>query len=387
MLTTKEKLELMEKEMSVSWDEIDSFLENSSDNINSSEIDTRNYWGYEWAQSKYPIFERFGNKLKLSKEVENTMSPSDISDTFKEIIMQDGTDNIKDKMGKIFFEVDLEDLQNNKLSKDYIVDGKELPKGMKVSKTIKFFLEGAELHTAQTLFSRFKECLEAKGKLELSIDPMDIICMSVNETRDWSSCHNIINGMYGAGAISYLLDGSTAIAQIITGRGSNHTPEKLWRRMVYFNKDLDIALLSRHYPSANKNNTNTLRELLTEEFGDIAYGMIEKSKVYSYINEENDAHYNDITRGGMSKVAMVVLDKEKYHINPEHKDASEEIMRTPYENSAFDGCQFNIGYDCDSVPSASGYYISGEVEPGDTIDGRCHYDHTYDEDYDDDYYD
>ena len=386
VLNAKEKLEIMEEYMSVSWEEIDHFLGKNLSLSLANKIDTRGNWGLDWAESKYPLFEKFGNKLKLIKEVENTMSDKDIACSYRKLVMDSfsSNENITDILGKYFFDVELSDLQKNILSRDYVIDGKKISKGMKVSKSLKFFIENkGELNQVQIAFSRFKEELEAKGSLEISIDPMDILCMSVNETRSWNSCHNIFSGMYGAGPISYIVDSASAIAQIVDKRSENNVPEKVWRRMLIFDTNLDTVMMSRHYPSHNKNNANAVKDLLLSMSDNAAYGFVDAA-MGNKISEDCEAHYCDLTRGANgSKIPMIVFDRDKYGITG--KNADERTLRDPYDEGAFSNVRYFVGPEEPEVLSATGYYVGGDLDSFDAIDG-ADWD-PYRDDDDDDYWD
>ena len=55
------------------------------------------------------------------------------------------------------------------------------------------------------LWSMFVNALKSSGNVGISINPMDYLLVS-SHTTGWRSCHNIINGEYRTGGISYMLD-------------------------------------------------------------------------------------------------------------------------------------------------------------------------------------
>lgn len=375
--TIEEKLELMEPMMKKSWEEIDNILYSINGGFDT---DTRQAWAEDWAQAKFPIFQKFGNKLRLEGSVENALSNSEIKDAFySSFLSKIKSMTMEENEGKIialyFSSFSLEELQKNRFMTNKEILGESFQAGAKISKSLKRVLKNKKLvNQIQIYLSAFNESLLARGVLEVSIDPLDILMMSVNKTREWSSCHSIIDGCYGAGPVSYLLDGSSFICQIILG-SQDSIPDKIWRRMGMFNTELDAILLSRSYPGVNKNNTKALRKLFVDTFGEdnVAYGFIDSPDAENTIRESSEIHYNDITHGAMNKVPMIVLDKQKYNVEGENN--SENILRKHFNKDFYDGTdetelcnvRFEVGVDSVISPTCD-FTINGSIEAGGLFD-------------------
>jgi hypothetical protein len=94
------------------------------------------------------------------------------------------------------------------------------------------------------------------GQLILTVNPLEMAMASMH-TSGWSSCHNIVDGCYATGSLSYLLDSCSALAyytnrSLPCGRVDGVIlPVKQWRQMVYFDLEAASALMSRQYPGTN----------------------------------------------------------------------------------------------------------------------------------------
>lgn len=375
-LTSAEKLEIMEKHMRVSWSKIDSFFEYSFD-LTKGCSNTRVSWGEIWAENKYPLFKLFKDRLVIEKDVENTLTHRDISTAFRKAVFYEEfssrtveEDSILGGEGKailslIFDTVSIEEIHTNIYGDNYSILGIKVSKGMKITRSLKFFIKDKkQLDLAQTSISRFIQSLEAKGKMMLSIDPMDILCMSVNEKNSWRSCHHVINGEYSGGAPAYMLDASSAIAQTVSDFEDNGVPNKTWRQMVIFDDIQEVAMFCRQYPTVNQNNRKTLQNLMKSEISESAKtGFVNVNNFWSdeVFAEASSYHYNDVHHGALEKVGLMVLNPGKFNIEEEAVDNSKEIMRNVYENGLFDDLMFEVGINdlpvpdggCDSISSYS----------------------------------
>lgn len=390
-LTLDEKFEIMSAEMSVSWEQLQGIM----DAYSGYDSNIKRSWGKIWAQAKYPLFVKFGNKLKLTKDVENTVSPSEVYNLFTNNVLRElenqESDMTQTEIENIFLyfkDFDVEELKTNRLSRNRDIRGIKIQKGAKISKSLKLLIDSESVRDKlQIAMSMFNESLLSRGRLEVSIDPIDILMMSKNATRDWVSCHNIFDGCYGAGAVSYLLDSSSVIAQVVLNNEKAKIsetdkliPDKTWRRMLMFNTDLDAIFISRSYPSSNKNNTATMISLLEETFGadNMAHSFVDSDWARHRITDQNSCHYNDISHHALNKVYTIILDKNKYGV--EGKNKMEDTLRS-LQSTTLQGLEFLVGHD-GPVPSADGTYdIDGEIEELGMFDEDYYYDN------DDDYYD
>ena len=354
VLSAEEKLEIMEKEMRVSWSQIDAYI---IDNLGGLP-DTRLNYGPIWAENKYDLFKLFGDKLCLSSDVENTLSESDIRNAYEQQVLDEIRNSLSLRANLVaaFFlnKFSNEELRLNRVGTNTEFSGKKISKGMKITKALKLFIEDKkELDIVQTAFSRFIQELEAKGRLDVSIDFFDILCMSVNDRKQWRSCHNFINGEFGGGAFSYALDSSSAIAQIYTEYSEKGVADKIWRQMVWFDNDRTGAILSRQYPSTNSNNRKATQSLIMESLGKElpVAGFVSDESISQRTKNIGNYHYNDITKGAMEKVMVIAFDGSNFS-----EKSGRDAMRNAFIRDEYDP-KFTIGVD--SVPHPQ---YGGEIE-------------------------
>jgi hypothetical protein len=120
--------------------------------------------------------------------------------------------------------------------------------------------------------------ISEKIDIVLSINPVDML-MASNHTTNWRSCHNIIDGEYATGPLSYALDEVTCIAYATRGAEycdllKEDWDRKLWRQMIFLDKNNLSAILSRHYPQKNEVFEKETRRLVAQvlsEYGDVEY--------------------------------------------------------------------------------------------------------------------
>jgi len=382
--TFEEKKALMEEQMSKSWAEIDAiFMKHSGHRTFTEKV-----YADDWVSAKWPLFELFGQKLKLTKTVENTLNNEEVRNSLISVVvrplerMSEANERDLTALKVLFSNLTLDEFKTNRISENKAVLGEKLQKGSKLSKSLKLFIKDKKyLEKAQILFSQTNEAMLARGELQASIDPIDIIMMSKNETRDWNSCHNIFEGCYGAGPLSYLLDSSTFIAQIVFGKQKD-IPDKIWRRMCMIDTTMSSILVSKSYPSSNSNNTNALKDLFIETFGEenVATGLIDREDIEGQVEDMGDIHYNDITHQAMSKVPMIVLNKQKYKIDA--KNDTETTLRNPLKEGAFSDLEFLVGVKELTSPTMD-FNIYDSIEDGGVFSDDC--DGYDDEDDDDDW--
>lgn len=239
-----------------------------------------------WEENKAHIFKLFGNKLKIVKELgDQNVCTATMIDSLKEdfLIANGEYFNI---LIKFFLQrLSGEEILENKIKNDIQVLDVLLKKNMKVTKCFALLeLNKKRLEAQQNLYSTFLQSLYVKGRLVLSIDPLDYITMSVSKSG-WSSCHHP-HGEYGTGSLSYMNDKATIIAYIETvdpmstmihdkGIGETVTikmPNKIWRQVVTINESHDYTLQLRQYPNSsevyNSTVSNLLKDLLEKESGE-----------------------------------------------------------------------------------------------------------------------
>jgi hypothetical protein len=168
----------------------------------------------------------------------------------------------------------------------------------KVSKLYANMFGGDNIVT--TTFSNSIQNNRMKEDLYISISPLDILTLSEN-SYSWQSCLRL-KGEYAAGSLSYILDGSTAVAFI--GKYNSNFPclDKKWRQLMYIQKssysdDLLTVAQSRQYPNEISDAENISRRLLMSKINDFAGENLSYKKVIPTDNieeNENAPHYYDL---------------------------------------------------------------------------------------------
>lgn len=149
-----------------------------------------------------------------------------------------------------------------------------------------------------TLFASLSDMLNPLARelnFSLSVHPCDYLTMSCG--TGWSSCHNLDNGEYSVGTLSYMNDETSMIMYTTSINDHNdYSSQKVDREVFCYENG--ILLQSRLYPKSNDSDRMTL-------FGDIVKEIISKcegcenswttsSNSREYINTHIDAlHYED----------------------------------------------------------------------------------------------
>lgn len=131
----------------------------------------------------------------------------------------------------------------------------KIRRGDKLIKSFKFFFRNArELDFVQNLASQYTQKNKVKGKLVISVDPIDYLLASENN-ENWRSCH-ALDGEFRSGNLSYMLDDSTVIAYVTNGERQTMQmlpPDmddysKKLRIFIHWNKKNDVLYFSKTYP-------------------------------------------------------------------------------------------------------------------------------------------
>lgn len=351
-LTLEETYEMMESQMSVSWEELDAFFDEME---NSSNSNTRKNIREEWLEAKVDIFRKFGNKLRIEREVELGLSDREINSSINEFNSKliNSKEMTETTLGKIFILMSLiskDDVVSNRLSSDIKLLNLKFNKGMKVSRMLGSLTKNEkEKYIIQTEFSKITQTFKVNGTLVISIDPVDIYMMSFNPDADWRSCHNIENGEYRAGASTYVVEPATYVSYAYRRKaktyGGIEVPNKTWRQLGYFDTDYKGIALSTHYPTRNSSNESTAIKALAEMFPEISSETIDAEEL-SFSNL-GGYHYNDLVNGRSEDCTFVDL----------HGAAKQENISL---HSFARTLSFNIG--TDYVPSPFGGEITDSEE-------------------------
>ena len=197
-------------------------------------------------------------------------------------------------------------------------------KGTKFSRALKNFfnLRGEDkdeqemrLKGLQDLYSTFRQNFssKSKGKLFLSIHPLDYITISDNN-HNWSSCHNFYEGDYRIGNLNYMADKTTLVAYFCTDDNFDEElyilpntkwNSKRWRVLVHL-EEIDgklVIIYNRQYPFKSDVLIKELDKLLVETYKTSApstfmeYGDSRLNKKRLYRTGNGTCHYVDIGRG------------------------------------------------------------------------------------------
>lgn len=168
------------------------------------------------------------------------------------------------------------------------------------------------LKELQDLYSTFRQKFfsKSKGKLFLSIHPLDYITISDNN-HNWSSCHSFYDGDYRIGNLNYMADKTTLVAYFCT---DDNFDEKLhilpntkwnskrWRVLVHL-QEIDgklIIIYNRQYPFKSDVLIKELDKLLLETYKTSApstfmeYGDSRLDNKRLFRTGINTCHYVDI---------------------------------------------------------------------------------------------
>lgn len=222
-----------------------------------------------WAESKYPYFLMFGEKLVIEHPIDYKITQKDM-----DLLV---SDLMKKFPNYSAFLMELQDsmLENickpNPLLKMYFF--KEFKEGMKVSKFLSTILQDSKFDIE---LSKVLQHRTEKGFIKISIDPCDFLTMSVNK-HNWSSCHNVYGGAWSNASFSLMCDNSTIIVfkddgkqYEYSGKGSSWNTcgqtfkwnSKQCRELV--NLDVATCALSfnKTYPDMSKEMVGSIREMM-----------------------------------------------------------------------------------------------------------------------------
>ncbi len=315
----------------------------------------------QWAESKADIYVKFGNSFTISKEVECSLSDS----TCRKLVndFADANNAPQYVLANLFLKrIRPTEASANTLERDYYCLGTKFSKGMRVSRCFKQLIPGKLVSDYQTKFSMFIQQFKVKGEAVVSIDPIDYLTMSVNNSG-WRSCHTISNGIHKAGCVAYMADPSTAISYTTDKRitankkyeGLNYA-NKLWRQCVHIGET--FAIQARQYPGKSISNKNAVAELLADMFNkhygvsNFKYDDATGAELYQHQTNYYDGHaYNDIEEGSFDEGGGIITSlectdaKEEININADALCVRCGENHISYADSLVcSNCLYEIGY-------------------------------------------
>lgn len=162
--------------------------------------------------------------------------------------------------------------------KNYIPAGTKtvkIPKGMKMIKAFKYFIDDKEdLTDLQNKASMIIQKDKIEGILCLSIHPLDFLSTSENACN-WRSCHSL-DGDYRSGNLSYMLDKSTLICYLRSAQepktAISNFPQcvpwnnKKWRMLIHLEDNNRGIMLGRQYPFQAEEVLPVIKKIFKEQF-------------------------------------------------------------------------------------------------------------------------
>lgn len=264
-------------------------------------------------KGKEHIFKLFGNKLKIEKEIETTLSNEEINRVMGNLIRDFSTEKRLVFVTSLLRACSIEEFSTNKLNHTIRVYDIQLDAGMKLSKALARLCHPDDVHKVVTAHSMAIQQITAKGKAVISIDPIDYITMSSNNSG-WRSCHRLNGGEYRTGPLAYLRDGASVICYVESSkpciiRDRNRVEyehsNKVWRQLAMVNPEANFSMQERHYPNRNTINETAISEMFLEAFSTLngKEYKIERASCdllndlhIDYANQEDESrmYYNDI---------------------------------------------------------------------------------------------
>lgn len=351
-------------------------------------IDIREHLN-NWAKNKSHLYLAFGKKLKLEKEIELDFSGN--SNYVKSLISKFYQEITQAKVKRFLKSCSNAEVVMNCLNRNVSFENVKFRAGDKISKCIGKILDlyditPAEKDSVLIKFSMLIQGVKAKGSAVLSIDPVDYITMSENNSN-WESCHSM-SGCFRTGPFAYLQDSSTTISYVkpkddcVFTYGDSKTltySNKNWRQIVLFSKELKYATQLRQYPYTSQANQSTVASIVMNilnaksglDYQIHSIDVCDMPRYFSTLHEcteeGEDLCYNDLTNEAF---------KTAYWISEIGVEPTEEVLKE---------------YCRAGETAKTGHYVSCLCGCGDELyDSESLYrrfSHRHNDDYDNDYYD
>ena len=333
--------------------------------VRSSSVPFEDVLSDSWAHHKESLYEQFGKKLIVSKEIEFHASPMEMGGELSRRMDRDRSlgefiNAVYDERWKTSYPSDEYTFWRNIVNTvDYttlfteIYRGPDLsiknPKdadhplkfkpGIKIMKMLRKVAEAFDLPGYEKLrleVSRIIGQTKQSGELCLSIHPMDYMTMSDNEC-DWESCMNWRDaGCYRRGTVE-MMNSPYVIVAYLRSSDDMYVPggywnNKKWRTLLIQHPDAIISV--KAYPFEHDDLTKEAINMLTEftsgeyeaeqgafyqYFGDGFYSSHSRAdsdkRVYSF-RLTTGAMYNDF---GCTQSGHYIVPSKTYLANPEPK--------------------------------------------------------------------
>ena len=265
----------------------------------------------QWYEAKKEFIDLFGGECtytypeKVSFEIDEKTKRIEVDEFIVEVESHWNNDRLAD------FIYDMKDsFYSNTVSKDYVIDNETIiTKGTKLIKAFKYFVENAhDLKEIQDAASRIIQKDKVEGYLTLSVHPLDYLSASEN-AHNWRSCH-ALDGDYRAGNLNYMVDDSTIICYLSSGKEEKlpSFPEdvrwnsKKWRVWLFLSNDREMMFAGRQYPFFTEVGLNMITNTIFPRFnGRYHWSCWHDEYVTAYSRKNNYIHalaYKYVPVGG-----------------------------------------------------------------------------------------
>lgn len=215
----------------------------------------------DWKENKYRFYTHFPDESLIYQ------SPTEITVPVEEYELKAELDAFIDNLFWWYKNHDLGDFVDcnrnnffkNEVVEDYHYGDGVIPKGMKIIKAFKYFVDDKDLlHTLQDKASLLIQSTKITGYFCMSVHPLDYLSSSENN-HNWRSCH-ALDGEFRSGNLSYMADNTTIVCymkskeDVILPHFPSSVPwnNKKWRMLLYVSNDWNTLISGRHYPYISK---------------------------------------------------------------------------------------------------------------------------------------
>lgn len=251
-----------------------------------------------------------------------------------------------------------------------------IPKGMKIVKAFKYFIEDKDLlTTVQNEASMLVQKDKIKGHLCFSVHPLDFLSTSEN-TCNWRSCHSL-DGDYRSGNLSYMLDASTMIcylrsddeAQLPNFPAGVLWNNKKWRMLIHLEDKWRGIMLGRQYPFTSEEIFPIITKTFNNDFNfdlkafkDIHFSELlvdNEGNIYSGLKDILENRMNDTGTLKILNEEYLLMDNAIRPISNVIKDGKNSLM---YNDLTRSTCYKRIwALDFFSNPTTVHWTIGAEV--------------------------
>jgi len=186
-------------------------------------------------------------------------------------------------------DIDPESLLKNRLSEHKVFFNEKCPKGMKITKIIKK-IAPSKANQFRNFYSFFLYQKNVKGKMYISVNPIDFLTMAINK-NNWKTCHHL-SDVYKGGPLSFLTDSVTLIAYL-SNRNVNYQEtewnDKQWKVLFHVDLKNKNVIIKEPYPFVDANITKFLMNYIIDFFELSSYKIIGGEDTLQYYTDVDNA--------------------------------------------------------------------------------------------------